>query len=216
MPDPHDWFLESDETGRLRLDAGPVRLQRHVGHGRQHRVAAASTTDTGTTFEPHIAVGLRERHHRRLQPGHVLPRATPVTRAQMALFIDRAMHLPPTERGLLRRRRRRDRRGEHQPPGRGRHHRRLRRPAVLPEPDGDPRPDGGLPRAGARPSAAGRARPLQWTTTARPIEADIDSLFEAGITTGCGPDLYCPTASVTRGQMAAFLYRAFADYHRRD
>ena len=42
-------------------------------------------------------------------------------------------------------------------------------------------------------------------------EADIDSLFEAGITGGCGADLYCPSATVTRGQMAAFLYRAFAD-----
>jgi hypothetical protein len=41
-------------------------------------------------------------------------------------------------------------------------------------------------------------------------EADIDSLFEAGITSGCATDLYCPAASVTRGQMAAFLYRAFA------
>ena len=47
-------------------------------------------------------------------------------------------------------------------------------------------------------------------------EADIDSLFEAGITGGCGADLYCPSDRVTRGQMAAFLYRAFADYHRRD
>ena len=40
-------------------------------------------------------------------------------------------------------------------------------------------------------------------------EADIDSLFEAGITTGCAADRFCPSASVTRGQMAAFLYRAF-------
>jgi hypothetical protein len=40
-------------------------------------------------------------------------------------------------------------------------------------------------------------------------EADIDSLYEAGITTGCTATRYCPSASVTRGQMAAFLYRAF-------
>jgi hypothetical protein len=40
-------------------------------------------------------------------------------------------------------------------------------------------------------------------------EENINRLFEAGITTGCGARRYCPTASVTRGQMAAFLHRAF-------
>jgi hypothetical protein len=44
-----------------------------------------------------------------------------------------------------------------------------------------------------------------------PFEANIDSLFEAGITTGCSADHYCPRSNVTRGQMAAFLYRAFTD-----
>jgi Glucose / Sorbosone dehydrogenase/S-layer homology domain len=39
-------------------------------------------------------------------------------------------------------------------------------------------------------------------------EADIDRVAAAGITTGCTPTTYCPTASVTRGQMAAFLRRA--------
>ena len=40
------------------------------------------------------------------------------------------------------------------------------------------------------------------------FEADIESLAAAGITTGCGPAIFCPDASVTRGQMAAFLHRA--------
>lgn len=39
-------------------------------------------------------------------------------------------------------------------------------------------------------------------------EASINRLAAAGITGGCGPREYCPTASVTRGQMAAFLKRA--------
>jgi len=39
-------------------------------------------------------------------------------------------------------------------------------------------------------------------------EAAINRLAAAGITGGCGPRKYCPTASVTRGQMAAFLRRA--------
>jgi hypothetical protein len=42
-------------------------------------------------------------------------------------------------------------------------------------------------------------------------ESDIDSLAESGITSGCAPERYCPTQGVTRGQMAAFLHRAFDD-----
>ena len=43
------------------------------------------------------------------------------------------------------------------------------------------------------------------------FEADIDALAASGITKGCNPpvnDRYCPDNPVTRGQMAAFLYRA--------
>ncbi len=43
------------------------------------------------------------------------------------------------------------------------------------------------------------------------FEADINTLAAAGITKGCNPPdntLYCPSDSVTRGQMAAFLVRA--------
>jgi hypothetical protein len=45
------------------------------------------------------------------------------------------------------------------------------------------------------------------------FEADIERLAAAGITKGCNPptnDQYCPDGQVTRGQMAAFLVRAFA------
>jgi hypothetical protein len=37
----------------------------------------------------------------------------------------------------------------------------------------------------------------------------IDRMAVLGITLGCGPNIYCPTDPVTRGQMAAFLVRAF-------
>jgi hypothetical protein len=40
-------------------------------------------------------------------------------------------------------------------------------------------------------------------------EADIDALAASGITAGCGPRLFCPSNPVSRGQMAAFLHRAF-------
>jgi glucose/arabinose dehydrogenase len=44
------------------------------------------------------------------------------------------------------------------------------------------------------------------------FEADINKLATAGITAGCNPpdnDRFCPDGSVTRGQMAAFLVRAY-------
>ena len=44
------------------------------------------------------------------------------------------------------------------------------------------------------------------------FEADINKLATAGVTKGCNPprnDRYCPGGRVTRGQMAAFLVRAF-------
>ena len=40
------------------------------------------------------------------------------------------------------------------------------------------------------------------------FQDDINRLRHAGITTGCTPTAYCPDQPVTRGQMAAFLYRA--------
>jgi hypothetical protein len=36
-------------------------------------------------------------------------------------------------------------------------------------------------------------------------ESSINALRAAGITSGCAPNLFCPTARVTRGQMATFL-----------
>jgi WD40-like Beta Propeller Repeat/S-layer homology domain len=40
-------------------------------------------------------------------------------------------------------------------------------------------------------------------------ELNINRVAAAGITTGCGGTNYCPSQDVTRGQMAAFLHRAF-------
>jgi len=45
-----------------------------------------------------------------------------------------------------------------------------------------------------------------------PFESDINAIAAAGITKGCNPpdnDRYCPESTVSRGQMAAFLVRAF-------
>jgi hypothetical protein len=43
------------------------------------------------------------------------------------------------------------------------------------------------------------------------FENAIEALAAAGITSGCNPpgnDRFCPDATLTRGQMAAFLHRA--------
>ena len=40
------------------------------------------------------------------------------------------------------------------------------------------------------------------------FEDEIEILAQAGVTLGCADGLFCPDASVTRGQMAAFLVRA--------
>lgn len=75
----------------------------------------------------------------------------PVTRGQMAAFLDRGLALPPT--------------------------------SVDPFTDDD----------------------------ASPFEPSINRVAAAGITTGCTRTTFCPTATVPRGQMAAFLHRALVD-----
>lgn len=41
-----------------------------------------------------------------------------------------------------------------------------------------------------------------------PHEGSIEAIAAAGITAGCAPQLFCPSAPVTRAEMAAFLVRA--------
>jgi hypothetical protein len=40
-------------------------------------------------------------------------------------------------------------------------------------------------------------------------EADINALAASGITAGCSPTRFCPLNGVTRGEVMAFLYRAY-------
>lgn len=47
-----------------------------------------------------------------------------------------------------------------------------------------------------------------WDDDSSIFEAEIEKLYAAGITSGCGDGKYCPDATLTRGQMAAFLVRA--------
>lgn len=50
-----------------------------------------------------------------------------------------------------------------------------------------------------------------WFTDDAPsgFEDDINAIAEMGITTGCGGGRFCPTDTMSRAQMAAFLDRAF-------
>jgi hypothetical protein len=43
--------------------------------------------------------------------------------------------------------------------------------------------------------------------TSNPFHADIGALVTSGVTSGCGGGRYCPSDSVTREQMAAFMNR---------
>lgn len=45
--------------------------------------------------------------------------------------------------------------------------------------------------------------------TSHPFFNEVEQLKKSGITLGCGNGQYCPDSPVTRGQMAAFLSRAF-------
>jgi hypothetical protein len=48
-----------------------------------------------------------------------------------------------------------------------------------------------------------------WDDNGLSHEPNINRIAEAGVTYGCGDGRYCPSGAVTRGQMAAFLHRAF-------
>lgn len=64
----------------------------------------------------------------------------------------------------------------------------------------------------ARGYAAGAGADLFVDDNGSVFEGDIDRLGTAGVTRGCNPpvnDRFCPDAYVTRGQMAAFLVRAY-------
>jgi hypothetical protein len=204
--DPHDWFLETDETdgcGWTRVTFGSSGTSVKVGGSGRGCI----NDWQGSTFEVQIAWAYTNA----ITGGCDLDMfctGNAVSRLQMAMFIDRAMHLPVTDQDFFT-----DDNG-------------LTGEASVNR----------LAAAGITGGcAANRYCPKQAVTRAQMAsflvralglppaaapnhfrdddgsthEADIDSLFEAGITSGCAADRYCPSASVTRGQMAAFLYRAF-------
>lgn len=130
----------------------------------------------------------------------------PVTRAQMATFLTRALDLPPSPRDYFSD----DESNKHEARINAIAH------AGITVGCGGTRfcPDGVvtrsqmatfLVRAFSLPSSS-----RDWFTDddGNKHETRINALAVSGITHGCGPTTFCPDGAVTRGQMAAFLYRA--------
>ena len=130
----------------------------------------------------------------------------PVTRAQMATFLDRALSFPATPTDFFT-----DDNGSV-------HHDAINRMAAegvtLGCGTGLYCPADSITRA-QMASFLARALDLPASGTdyfsddeSSPHEGNINRIAKAGVTLGCSTGLYCPESLVTRGQMAAFLHRA--------
>ena len=134
---------------------------------------------------------------------------SPVTRGQMASFLARTMDSAGCHEGLLQRRQRPDPRGRHQPDRGG------RASPVAAQPGRFCR----LASVTRAQMAAFLGRALDLPAATKDYFTDdnghtrskraINAMAEAGLTGGCAATKFCPSAAVTREQMAAFLLRAF-------
>jgi glucose/arabinose dehydrogenase len=129
-----------------------------------------------------------------------------VTREQMAIFLDRALHLPTTSTDYFS-----DDTGR---TGEAAINRVAAAGITSGCATGQYCPTDKVTR-GAMASFLARAFALPATATdyftddtGTTHESNINKVAAAGITSGCTPTTYCPSADVTRGQMAAFLRRA--------
>lgn len=161
----------------------------------------------GTTFEKDIIWVYNEGITSGCSPTLYCP-TSPVTRGQMASFLARALGLPPTGTDYFD-----DDDGTT-------HEQNINRVAAAGITSGCG-PGTYCPNANVSRGqmASFLARALGLTAGANinyfsddngtTHEQNINRLRHAGLTTGCTPTTYCPNANVTRGQMAAFLHRAF-------
>lgn len=204
--DPYAWFLETDDADncaytRIRFGSSGAAVSvlgsgdRCVSDWEGHALRAA----IAWAFEEGITGGCDVLAY--------CPGAS-VTRAQMAMFLDRAIGLPATEEDFFT--------DDDRVTGEGSINRLAAAGITGGCADGRFCPTAPVTRA---QMAAFLVRALGLPPAAEPdhfddddgdtLEAAIDSLAEAGITGGCGPRRFCPDAPVTRAQMAAFLHRAF-------
>jgi len=202
--DPNSWFTELNETNqcawaRVRFGAtGSSVAVEASGRDCVNDIAdSIFVNDILWAYDNEITVGCAP---------NLFCTSSKVTREQMASFLARALHLPTTSTDFF-------------------------------TDDDDSQHEGDINRVAAAGITAGcatnrycprsvvtreqmasflvRAFDLPPTTDdfftddeGSQHEGSINSLAAAGITGGCGPTTFCPRASVTRGQMAAFLHRA--------
>jgi hypothetical protein len=168
--------------------------------------APAFGDTAGSAFEPDIAWLVAAGITNGCGEGSFCP-TSPVTRAQMASFLKRAIGLPPPG-------------GDHFWDDLGSVHEddinRVAEAAITHGCGGGAYCPHNVVTRDQMASFLVRALRLPSTTTdyfwddaASAHEDDINRLAAAGVTTGCGGGAYCPGGSVTREQMAAFLHRAF-------
>jgi Lysyl oxidase/S-layer homology domain len=204
--DPYDWFLETDNADncayrRVRFGSSGTSVS-VVGSGDR-----CITDWEAHPLAPHIAWVFEAGITGGCDVLAYCPGAS-VTRAQMAMFIDRAMLLAQTDEDFFT--------DDEGITGEGSIN-RLAAAGIT----GGCAPNRFCPTApvtrGQMASFLARALGLPPATTPNRFddddgsthEASIDSLAEAGITGGCAERRFCPNSPVTRAQMAAFLHRAF-------
>jgi hypothetical protein len=204
--DPYDWFLETNDGDncaytRVRFGSSGTSVSvlgsgnRCVTDWEAHSLA----TTIAWAYEAGITVGCDVLAY--------CPGAS-VTRAQMAIFIDRAMDLPATDQDFFT-----DDQGV---TGEASINRLAAAGITTGCAAGRYCPRAVVTRA---QMAGFLVRALDLPPATEPdrfddddgdsLESAIDSIAEAGITVGCAERRFCPSAPVTRAQMAAFLYRAF-------
>jgi len=206
MVDPYGFFLEQKESNqcahaRLKIKGNAVSLV--------SRARTCANDWSGTKFEDDIAWMFATNITTGCLPGGLYCPNDTVTRAEMATFLYRAFDLPWAARdfftdddglvheGAINRVAKAGittgcagtRYCPNREVTRGQMATFLSRALALPPPIGDYFTDDD-----------GTAH-----------EDAINRMAEAGITTGCAADRFCPGVDVTRAQMAAFLHRAIGD-----
>jgi hypothetical protein len=203
--DPYDFFTETNEANqcafaRISFSESANSVTVH-GTGNQCVNDVDSSPfrgDIAWAYAEGITVGCAY---------NLFCTSAPVTRAQMASFLARAMKLPAASRDYFT--------DDNNSPHQG----DINRVAEAGITAGCTAtrfcPDrivtreqmaSFLARAKSLPPAS---RDYFTDDATSPHQGDINRVAEAGITAGCTATRFCPVQPVTRGQMAAFLHRAF-------
>jgi len=210
-PTTIEWTRPSE--GRKRIAGANMRIDLLDASGTKlpssqldRFTFAPFSDDDGTLFEAAIAFVARAGIAQGVDETSYAPEL-PVTRGEMAAFLDRTLRLPEGSDGF------------DDVPADGQFSAAVRRVAAAGITrgygDGTFRPSEPIQRAEfaaflRRAFALADGAPSGFDDV--PADgihsAAIDAVRAAGITLGCGPDRFCPTDPVTREQMAAFLQRA--------